>query len=214
MMTLRRWPILALLLAATACGPGASEVRTHEPVAPAAAPANDLRPDDWAKPVQRPGLPNLHRIDAGFYRGAQPTAEGIAELQRLGVRTIVCLRAHHSDQDLLGGTKMSLEHIPMSASNLKEEDVVRFLRIAADPNRRPVFVHCQHGADRTGAMCAAYRVVVQGWSKQKAIDEMTQGGFHFHAIWTNIPKFIEGLDVAKIRGQVRIEPREPARERP
>ena len=29
----------------------------------------------WAVKIERPGLPNLHRVDAKLYRSAQPTAE-------------------------------------------------------------------------------------------------------------------------------------------
>jgi hypothetical protein len=48
-------------------------------------------------------------------------------------------------------------------------------------------------------MCAAYRVAVDGWTKRQALDEMTQGGFGFHSIWSNLPKLIENLDVENIR---------------
>ncbi|WP_282598360.1 tyrosine-protein phosphatase, partial [Pseudomonas chlororaphis] len=41
----------------------------------------------------------------------------------------------------------------------------------------PVLMHCKHGSDRTGLMSAMYRVVVQGWSKEEALNEMTGGGF-------------------------------------
>lgn len=40
----------------------------------------------------------------------------------------------------------------------------------------------RHGSDRTGTMCALYRIAVQGWSKEDAIREMTAGGFGFHRI--------------------------------
>jgi len=60
------------------------------------------RPANWAEKIELPGLPNLHKVDDGLYRGAQPTAEGIKELEKLGVKTIVCLRATHSDKELIG----------------------------------------------------------------------------------------------------------------
>jgi protein tyrosine/serine phosphatase len=51
----------------------------------------------------------------------------------------------------------------------KMRDVVKFLQIVTDPEKVPVFVHCQHGADRTGVMAASYRIIVQGWSKDQAL---------------------------------------------
>lgn len=196
-MMMRRPLCLGVLLTV---GLAAAIARTGEPDA-----ASQTRPAAWAQKLERPGLPNLHKVGPGLYRGAQPTAEGIAELERLGVKTIVCLRANHSDQELLGNSKIALEHIPMKTWEPKEEDVVRFLRIAVDKKRQPVFVHCQHGADRTGTMCAVYRIAVEGWTKQQAIDEMTKGGYNFHAVWTNLPKFIEKLDVAKVRVKAGLE---------
>jgi protein tyrosine phosphatase (PTP) superfamily phosphohydrolase (DUF442 family) len=159
----------------------------------------------WAAKISRPGLPNLHKVNDGLYRGAQPTPDGIQELQKLGVKTIVDLRFGHSDKEILGDANIAFEHIPMLAWAPKEDDVVRFLRIVTDKSRQPVFVHCQHGADRTGMMCAAYRVVVDGWTKQQAIDEMTNGDFGFHAIWTALPKFIENLDVEKVKAKAGLK---------
>ena len=70
-----------------------------------------------------------------------------------------------------------------------------FLEIVTDPEKRPVFVHCMHGADRTGTMVAVYRIVVEGWDKEKAIDEMRNGPFGFHEIWTGLPEFLKELDI-------------------
>ncbi len=119
----------------------------------------------------------------------------------MGIKTIVGLRSNHSDKEILGNSPIAYEAIPMAAWAPKEADLVRFLQIVTDKNRQPVFVHCQHGADRTGAMCAAYRVVVGGWTKQQAVDEMTQGGFDYHSIWTNLVTFVNGLDVEKIKNK-------------
>jgi protein tyrosine/serine phosphatase len=87
----------------------------------------------------------------------------------------------------------------MTPLNIEDKDVIRFLQIVTDSNCTPVFVHCQHGADRTGTMCAIYRIAVQGWSKDNAIEEMTKGGFDFHSIWKNLPNYIRKLDVEEIK---------------
>ena len=44
-----------------------------------------------------------------------------------------------------------------------------------------------------------YRVVVCGWDKQKAINEMTGGGFGLHPVWTHIVQFIQELDTAALQ---------------
>ena len=51
-------------------------------------------------------------------------------------------------------------------------------------------------------VCAMYRIVFQGVSKQKAIQEMTEGGFGFHRIYKNIIRTIEKADIERIKREV------------
>jgi len=183
---------LALLLVL----PGADCGAESAPARPA-----DARPTTWAVPLAEPGLPNLHRIDDGLYRGAQPSAEGMRALERMGIRTVVNLRAAHSDRDELVGTNLGYEHISFKPWHPEDEDVEKFLRIVTDPARRPVFVHCQHGADRTGTMVAMYRMVLQGWTRERAVDELVNGGYGYHPVWKNILAYLEKVDVARIRAE-------------
>ena len=41
---------------------------------------------------------------------------------------------------------------------------------------KPVFVHCMKGKDRTGLVIAAYRILHQGWSLERAYQEMLKYG--------------------------------------
>ncbi len=153
----------------------------------------------WAEPLTCPGLPNLHKVSDDLYRGAQPTAEGIKQLQAMGIKTVINLRSSDTDRDLLDATGPTGEHIPMVAWHAGDDDVVRFLQIVTDESRLPAFVHCRRGADRTGLMVAVYRIVMQGWDKEQALAEMTQGGFRFYSGWQNLVRYIEDLDVDAIR---------------
>ena len=165
------------------------------------APPELPRPAAWAEPVSCVGLPNLHRVSPHLWRGAQPHVEGFAELERLGVRTVVSLRSS-GGTPLPAGSTLELVELPMHAWNPAEEDVLAFLRIATDPRRVPVFVHCYHGADRTGLMCAAYRRVVQGWSAEEALAEMRGGDFGFHVVWGDIVALVRELDVEHLRREL------------
>ncbi len=166
--------------------------------------ASHAAAERWAEPMEAPGLPNLHKVSDDLYRGAQPTAEGIEQLRKLGVKTIVNLRASESDRKMLGDTGLAYEHIPMTAWHPKDADVVRFLQIVGDEKNLPVFVHCQRGADRTGMMVAVYRIAVQGWSKDEAITEMTRGGFAFNSGWQNLVRYIRDLDIEEIKRQAQL----------
>jgi protein tyrosine phosphatase (PTP) superfamily phosphohydrolase (DUF442 family) len=155
----------------------------------------------WAVRIDKPGLPNLHRVSDNLYRGAQPTAEGFSQLNAMGVKTIIDLRFFHNDRKNIAGTDLAYEEIPMNAWHAEDEDVVRFLNLVADQRRAPFFVYCHYGADRTGMLCAVYRIVIQGWTKDEAIAEMTQGGFCFHGIWQNLVEYILNLDVENLKQQ-------------
>jgi len=163
------------------------------------------RPASWTTPLQRKGLPNLHQVTPTLYRGAQPTAVGMRQLKGMGIKTVLNLRSFNSDREELGDTGLAYEHISMKAWRPEREDIIRFLQITTDNDRTPVFVHCQHGADRTGLMCAVYRVAVCNWTKAEAIREMTQGGFGHHTIWTNLVTFIQELDIDAIKKGAGIE---------
>ncbi len=162
------------------------------------------RPAHWAKPIQMKGVPNLHKVSDTLYRSAQPSAEGMRNLKAMGIETIVNLRSFHSDRDEIGESGLAYEHITMKAWHAEEKEAVKFLQIVTNPKRSPVLVHCQHGADRTGTMCALYRIAVQGWSKEEALKEMTQGGFGFHGIWENLIQWINGLDIDRIKKRAGI----------
>ena len=167
------------------------------------APQNK-RPAQWAEPVSMDGVPNLHKVSDTLYRSAQPTAEGMANLKAHGIKTIINLRSFHSDKDEIGNTGLDREHIYMKAWHPEIKEAVRFLKIVTDPERAPVLVHCQHGADRTGTMSAIYRVAGQGWIKEEALREMREGGFGFHEIWVNLPKWFKNLDIDAIKKQAGI----------
>jgi hypothetical protein len=143
-----------------------------------------------------PGLPNCYRLSPTLYRGAQPATIGFGELEKLGVRTVISLRAFHIDPRDIGG--LAHETIWFKFWHPEDEDVVRFLRIATDPARQPVFVHCQHGSDRTGMMCAIWRVAVDGWSKADAVREMTAGPFGYHPEMKHLVRYVESADISEL----------------
>jgi protein tyrosine phosphatase (PTP) superfamily phosphohydrolase (DUF442 family) len=155
-----------------------------------AQPRNDL-----------PDLANFSRVSDTLYRGAQPGPEGFAELKRMGVRTVVNLRDHHSDRDDIRGLGLRYVHIPCETSDPELDQVVTFLQVVTDPANQPAFVHCMHGSDRTGMMVASYRMVVEGWPRQKALAELEP--FGFHPMWRDIRKFLDALDPSAVRAALR-----------
>lgn len=194
----------AMALSMPSCRPG-KPLNFADPARPTPAATQAVRNPKWAMPMTVAGVGNLHKLTDTLYRSEQPTAQGMQNLQQMGIKTVLSLRAFHSDEDEVELTQLHTEHIYIKTWHIEQEDVVEFLKIVTDPAKQPVLVHCQHGADRTGTLCAAYRVVVQGWSKDDAIREMTDGGYGFHPIWTNLKPWIEAMDVESLRVKAGIK---------
>jgi protein tyrosine phosphatase (PTP) superfamily phosphohydrolase (DUF442 family) len=173
-------------------------VLAAQAVEPATAAAG--RDPTWARPVAVAGAANLHQVAAGVYRCAQPDAKALAAMQQaLGLRTVLNLRHHHDDQDEAKGLPLTLVAVPLDAWEADEPALVRAVVALMDPARRPILVHCQHGADRTGLVVALYRVAAEGWTREAAAAEMIDGGFGFHAMWRDIAAYIRNLDEARFR---------------
>jgi len=152
-----------------------------------------------ATKIDAAGMPNFYRVADNLYRSAQPSALGLSEAQKIGIKTVINLRAFHSDKEELVATNLKSERIYFKTWHPEEEDVVRFLKIVSNTNSGPFLVHCQHGADRTGTMVAIYRMAVQGWTRDAAIKEMVDGGYGYHAMWKNLVRYLNEVDVPALR---------------
>lgn len=149
------------------------------------------------------GLPNFGKVSTNLYRGGQPEPKGYEALAALGIRTVVNLRSAHEDV-LPAGAGLRDISIPMKAETPHLDDVRTFLRIVSTPTNLPVFVHCRRGSDRTGLMVASYRIVVEGWDKAKAIEEMKHGGYGFFPGYLDIVSLLNHLDVPTLRTELNL----------
>ncbi|TDV59865.1 protein tyrosine/serine phosphatase [Pseudomonas sp. LP_7_YM] len=144
------------------------------------APAEDStssgsRPSQWAQPIDTHY--NLYRMTPTLYRSRQPDADAQPLLKQLGVVTVVDF-IKESDSNWLSDPTVTLIQIPLQTVHIDDEDIIQSLRaIQTAQEKGPVLMHCKHGLDRTGLVAAMYRIVVQGWSKQDALDEMEHGGY-------------------------------------
>jgi hypothetical protein len=86
------------------------------------------RLSEWAVPIQLPGAGNLYKINDNLYRSAQPTEQGMKNLKKLGIKTIINLRAFHSDTDEIRDTGLFDEELSVKTWHIEDEDVIRVLR--------------------------------------------------------------------------------------
>jgi len=184
-------------------------------VGSADASITKLESQTWATSLTvNKGLPNLSRVNGSLYRSAQPTKQGFEFLSHQPrlylldrpIKTVLSLRAFHDDTSVMSpSSPLRSEQIRFNTWHPEREDIVKFLRIVTTPELQPVLVHCQHGSDRTGTMIAIYRIVVDGWTKEQAKEEMVRGNFGFHPIWQNLLHFIDDLDVEALKADLAKE---------
>jgi protein tyrosine/serine phosphatase len=146
---------------------------------------------------------NLHQVTPDLYRSGQPKERDIPVLRDLGIRSILNLREWHSDEDVVGGAGFTLYRVAMNAGEMSETQLVEVLTILRDCPK-PVLVHCWHGSDRTGCVVALYRMVFQGWPRERAVDEFRNGGFGYHqSVYPQIEEYLSTVDVAALKQKLK-----------
>lgn len=126
------------------------------------------------------GILNFGRINSSLYRGAQPDAAGITNLARLGVKTILNLRmpdeVWRPEEACARAQGITYTNIPMAGIGRPAEEQVRKALAVLENSLGPVFVHCQHGCDRTGTIIACYRIEHDHWPARTALQEALRYG--------------------------------------
>lgn len=143
----------------------------------------------------------ITKVTDRLFRGAHPlTVQDLAQLKAQGIDTILNLERgwfelFHGRLNwetimgiMAGMTVIHLQLADVFAPEPMQLDAA--LDIIRDPKYGKVYVHCLHGVDRTGEVCAAERVKVEGWSADSAIAEMFSFGYHqmpYRYLW--LPSF-------------------------
>jgi protein tyrosine/serine phosphatase len=155
------------------------------------------RPAEWAQSVEVQY--NLYQMSPTLYRSALPDQGAVPLLQKLKVATVINFLPE-SDSSWLSTPDITQVQLPYRTNHVDDADVLKALRaIQMAETKGPVLMHCKHGSDRTGLMAAMYRVVVQGWSKEDALSEMTQGGFGDSTHFKDGIRYMMQADVDKLR---------------
>jgi tyrosine-protein phosphatase SIW14 len=152
--------------------------------APRFAPPAELSSPASAQKISVPGVHNAGKVTEHLYRGAQPSLNELPELKKLGITTIIDLRAESTstaEQERLRAESLGIKflRIPVGGfSNPTNSQLAHFFQVIRDSSSESVFVHCEFGKDRTGIMIASYRIAFQNWSPEQALSEMMDFGFN------------------------------------
>lgn len=156
-----------------------------------------IRPPEWAQPVGNQF--NLHQMTPTLYRSALPDSNALPALKQLKIVTVINFLPE-SDAPWLKASDIKQVQLTYRTNHVDDSDVLAALRAIQEAEANgPVLMHCKHGSDRTGLMAAMYRVVVQGWSKEDALNEMTQGGFGSSNGFKDGVRYMIKADIGKLR---------------
>lgn len=151
---------------------------------------------------QTPSVKNFHKVDADFYRSAQPSKNEMKELEAFGIKTILNVRNFIDDDCEIKKTSLEQIKVSMRAKTVSYQNI-KDAMVAIKYAKKPILIHCLHGSDRTGATVAAYRVIFNKWTKEKAIEEflLPENGYN-SKLFPNILELLESFDFEQLRMDV------------
>jgi uncharacterized protein (TIGR01244 family) len=146
----------------------------------------------WAQ-VSKPsvaGVTNFARLESTIACAGATTPAGVAEVRKLGYKTIINLRQASEagaevDAEAVAAKTEGVKyfHLPVNSASPDPAIVDQFLSAVGDPANQPVFVHCASG-NRAAALWMIKRLVVDGWDADRASTEATALGLTSPALKT------------------------------
>ena len=142
----------------------------------AQTPMPSTAPEDFSN------IQNFFRVNRQFCTGGQPSMENLKKMKAEGVRSVINLRLaseYNFEEEASMARKLDLRyfHIPVDKSDLKDEQVQKFLEVTSDPENRPMFIHCT-SAGRVGTFWMIRRVLLDNWKIEDAKTEARRIGMH------------------------------------
>jgi protein tyrosine/serine phosphatase len=151
-------------------------------------------------PLAAPLAFNFHVLDDGrAYRSSQPNADQLRAMADLyGIKTVVNLRGtntglawYDEERDACDELGIPLVDLAMSARRLPAPELLAAILDTLRSAEYPILIHCQAGADRTGAISAIYRIAILGDSREDALAELSPQYFHFTPVTPCMDKIAE-----------------------
>jgi protein tyrosine/serine phosphatase len=118
-------------------------------------------------------------VDGKIWRGAQPSPAAFAALAARGCKRVVSLRPSGEvpvEQAQVEAAGMVYHDMCWNGAKGATQQQIRDAIELISFGPGPVFIHCEHGHDRTGTLCACWRILTLGWSVWRAEVEAIEVG--------------------------------------
>ena len=125
----------------------------------------------------------IKKVSDGLYRANLPDWEGMQELKKMGIHTIINLVTEKVDieQEKSWANSLGIGYISKPISSylpLDDNYIVGIADLLKNDSLYPLLVHCRHGEDRTGLIIGLHRIRVEHVAPAVVWEEMLQLGFH------------------------------------
>lgn len=140
----------------------------------------------WAGYLRLSG--NFHTVEKGaLYRSAQLSGPQLEErIKANGIRTVINLRGNNVgqswyDAEMQVSQAAGVQHVDLALSAIRElndDQLTRLTALLRDAPR-PILVHCEGGADRSGIASALYKLKIANRPVDEAAAQLSFRYGHF-----------------------------------
>lgn len=123
------------------------------------------------------GIRNFTSVDPTIACAGATEARVMPELARRGYKAVINLRQATEEGAAIEETRKAAEssgirfiHLPLNPQQPEASTADAFIKVMADPTNQPTFINCA-SANRVAALLMTKRMLVDGWSEARALEE-------------------------------------------
>ena len=149
------------------------------------------------KKEQVPGITNFARVETTVACSGAIKPESVAGIKKMGFAAIINLRqANEAGANIEAEEAAAKEaginfiHIPMNGAMPDPAVFDKFLKVIAEPDNNPAFIHCATG-NRAAAVWLVKRVLIDKWDNDRASEEAAELGLTSQPLKTAALQYIQ-----------------------
>ena len=151
-------------------------------------------------PIASETLPRLLQLNDRIFSGAEPKVElAFAELQKLGIKTIIGVDGARTKVEWAAKYGMEYVHIPIGYDGIEAAQANAFARVVSQ-KPGPYYFHCHHGRHRGPAAAAIGFMADTQCGPEGGIAVLTkaQTSKNYPGLWRDVEAFVMPAASAKV----------------